>query len=161
MIHRKVKLIVPRFTLACLLLVLASGSQAAGKNQIYKWIDDQGEVHYSQRVPAGKTAQQIKGAPPPADSPDALNENLRQQVDAMDERLASKDEAAVAARKQAENEKIIKQNCATARKNLAALQQGANKAYMTPDGKVARLTEEDRQQRISDARGQIKKYCSP
>ena len=161
MVRRKVNMMMQHLTLICVLLVLAIGAQAAGKKQIYKWVDDQGKVHYTQQAPVGRSAQKMKNAPPPAANPDAINEDLKKQVEAMEERLAGKDEAATAARKQAENEKIIKQNCATARKNLAALQQGANKAYMTPDGKVARLTEEDRQRRISEAKQQIEKYCKP
>ena len=103
MIHGKVAMLMPRLGLSCVLLALAIGSQAAGKQQIYKWVDDQGEVHYSQRAPVGQAAQRMKGAPPPADNPDALNEDLQKQVDAMEERLAGKDEAAAAARKKAES----------------------------------------------------------
>ena len=45
--------------------------------------------------------------------------------------------------------------------NLAKLQAGGNKRYLTPDGKVTHLTEEQRQQRINDAKDQIDEFCKP
>ena len=55
----------------------------------------------------------------------------------------------------------FERNCTTAKNNLAKLQEGGNKRYLTPDGKVTHLTEEQRQQRINEAKDQIDKFCKP
>jgi hypothetical protein len=53
----------------------------------------------------------------------------------------------------------LQKNCETAKQNLANLQQGGNKAFVTPDGEVFRLTDDERQRRIDEANRQIKENC--
>lgn len=128
---------------------------------IYKWTDDSGEVHYTQmRPPNGVAAQEIQGAPPPAESEETIRHNqqrLQQQLDAIEERRTEQEAIEKQSREIA---KIDEKNCITAQGNLAKLQQGGIKRYLTPEGEVIRLTEEDRQQRISEAQQQVDKYCT-
>lgn len=147
--------------LTAVLVAVASAASAAGKHGIYKWVDDSGAVHYSQSPPADRTAQELKPASGPADDPDAISGKLKQQVDAMEDRLSEKRQGAADAQQWAEIQKIRRENCATARANLAKLQQGGNRAYRTPDGEVVRLDEEERQRRITEANRQIEENCSP
>ena len=72
------------------LLLTTNLALAAG---IYKWVDEDGQVHYSQRPPADTQAEQLKGAPPPADDPEAVRGDLQRQLDALDEQRAQRDEA--------------------------------------------------------------------
>ncbi len=147
--------------LTAVLVVLTSVSSAAGKHGIYKWVDDSGAVHYTQTPPPNRETQELKPAPGPADDPDAISSQLKEQTDAMEKRQTEKRQGAADAQQWAEIQKIRRENCATAKANLAKLQQGGNRAYRTPDGEVVRLTEEDRQQRIDEANRQIKENCSP
>ena len=151
--------------LRMLLLVLgllgatAPLQQLAAKD-VYKWVNDAGEVQYTQMPPPqGTEVVEVKPPPAPADSPAAINSGLEEQVEAMDERMQDRETAAKKSALEAEIERVSKQNCETARKNLAELQQGGIKRYQTGDGKVIRLTEEDRQQRIAEANGQIQEFC--
>jgi hypothetical protein len=148
-------------TLTAVLVVVTSVSSAAGKHGIYKWVDDSGAVHYSQTPPPNRATQELRPAPGPADDPDAISGKLKEQTDAMEQRLTEKRAGAADAQQWAEIQKLRRENCATARANLAKLQQGGNRAYRTPDGEVVRLTEADRQQRIDEANRQIKENCSP
>ena len=131
---------------------------------IYKWTDGSGEVHYTQTPPpAGISAQTIAGAPPPAESEETIRDEqllLQQQLDANEESRAEQEEQQAIAAQRQELAKINKENCITAQANLARLQQGGIKRYLTPEGEVIRLSEEDRQRRISEAHQQIDQYCS-
>ncbi len=130
--------------------------------EIYKWTDTNGETQYSQLPPPGGVkSEEIQGAPPAADIPDTTGDNLQEQVDAMKEGLAEQEteEKKAALRKQIDD--AYERNCTTATNNLAKLQAGGNKRYLTPDGKVTHLTEEQRQQRINDAKDQIDEFCKP
>lgn len=152
---------IARILLPCLCLVLANTANTAGKtDKIYKWVDQDGSIQYSKMPPPeAREVIEVRQAPPPADDPATERARLGQQVDAMDERMQERQKAAAKSELDAENEKIRNQNCATARKNLAELQQGGIKRYRTADGEVMRLTEEDRQQRIDEANKQIAEFC--
>lgn len=131
---------------------------AHASGEIYKWVDTAGETHYTQLPPPeGITATEVRRAPAAESS--GADAQLQQQVEAMDKRLEARDKAKSNAEMDAEIARITRENCEIAKKNLAELQQGGVKRYRTGDGKVIRLTEEDRQQRIAEANSQIQEFC--
>jgi hypothetical protein len=75
-------------------------------------------------------------------------------ADSAEDRALKKEQK----REQGEVKAVNKKNCGTARKNLAQLTALGNRLYKTEDGYV-RLTEETRQQKMQQAREQIKEYC--
>ena len=77
----------------------------------------------------------------------------------MDKRIEAADEAKAEAGIDAEIARITRENCETAKKNLAQLNQGGVKRYRTGEGEVIRLTDESRQQRIEEANSQIQEFC--
>jgi len=142
------------------LLALCAPLQQLAAKDVYKWVNDAGEVQYTQLPPPnGIEATRVQSGPPPAGNPAAINADLEAQVEAMDERIEDRATAARKSELEAEIERVSKENCATARKNLAELQQGGIKRYRTGDGSVIRLTEEDRQRRIEEANSQIQEFC--
>ena len=143
----------------CVLLFFASAPQAEDKHGIYKWTDDSGEVHYSQVPPADRESEKMRDAPPPADNPDQVRSNLQEQVEAMDKQQQEQVEGARDAEQWANIQKIRRSNCETARKNLANLQLGGARRYMTPEGQVIHLTEDERVKRIDQANTQITENC--
>jgi hypothetical protein len=152
-----------RWTATLLISTLLLQSPVSGG--IYKWTDASGEVHYTQTPPPkGIATQKIQDTPPPAESQQSIHEDqqeLQKRIDAMDERRARQDEEADIKKQQKENREIGEKNCITAKNNLAKLQQGGIKRYLTPAGEVIRLTEDDRQRRITEATNQVEQYCSP
>jgi hypothetical protein len=132
--------------------------------EIYKWTDGSGEIHYTQTPPPGGiSAQSIQGAPPPAESGETIRQEqqkLQEQLDAMEERGAGREEEKAIEKQRQELDKINEKNCIIAKNNLAKLQQGGIKRYLTPEGEVMRLTDEDRQRRITEAQKQVEQYCS-
>jgi Skp family chaperone for outer membrane proteins len=146
-------------TLTCVLLALASGIHAASKATIYKWVDDNGEVHYTQVPPQNREYETLKQASAPADDPDRIRSGLKEQVDAMDKAQEERKEEVKDAEQWSNIQKRRRENCEIAKKNLANLHQGGNKAFMTPDGEVIRLTDDERQRRIDEANKQIEENC--
>jgi hypothetical protein len=151
-----------RSTVIWVLLAFAAFSAVAESQNMYKWTDDQGEVHYSQFPPPGHKAEKMK-APPPAPGPstNAGGNDLQEPGDAtkkQDEKQAQEENDA---KRKAALEEMRKKNCEIARQNLVNLQRGGNVRYKGPNGEVIRLTEEDRQKRIEDANTHIKENCSP
>jgi hypothetical protein len=145
--------------LTCVLLALASGLHAAGNDAIYKWVDDNGAVHYTQLPPQNRAYETLKQASAPADDPAKVRSGLKEQVDAMDKAQQERQEEAKDAEQWSNIQKRRRENCEIAKKNLANLHQGGNKAFMTPDGEVIRLSDEERQRRIDEANKQIKENC--
>jgi len=149
---------------ACILLLgtAMAGTQslAGSPDKIYKWVDQNGEIQYTQMPPPpGAEVMDVRSAPPPADDPASERARIQQENEALDERMAERQEAAARAELRAKNRKIRQENCVTARKNLGELQQGGIKRYRLPDGTVLRLTEEDRQKRIADTQAEIAENC--
>ena len=145
--------------LTCVLLALASGLKAADKDEIYKWVDDAGEIHYTQVPPPNRDYEVMKRAAAPADDPDKIRNDLKEQVETMDKQQEEKAEEVKDAEQWARIQKQRRKNCEIAKKNLANLHQGGQKAFMTPDGEVVRLTDDERQRRIDEANKQIKENC--
>ena len=150
-----------RLALTCIVLFLASTSLAAGESGIYKWVDDNGEVHYSRESSAGRDVKKMKIVAPPPVVEVVDDKHVSPPAEVMDAASANENDGADAGMTKAEYDRLSKENCATARRNHVAFQEGKNKSYMSPDGKVIQLTEEVRLQRISEAEQQIEKYCHP
>ncbi len=143
------------------LLVFATASPAADSQNMYKWTDDQGEVHYTQFPPPGRKAEKLHTAPPPAQSSEGNENILRKQVETMEQQNKEQLQGAKDAKQWADIQKIRRSNCETANKNLVNLQRGGNIRYMGPNGEVIRLTDEERQKRTDEANKQIKENCNP
>ena len=143
------------------LLVFATASPAADTQDIYKWTDDQGEVQYTQFPPPGRPAEILHGVRPPDESPESDGNDLQKQLEAVEQQNQEQLQGAKDEKQWAQIQKIRRDNCKTARQNLVNLQRGGNVRYMGADGKVMRLTEEERQKRIDEANQQIKENCNP
>ncbi len=141
-----------RMILACSVLLALSTTVNAG--QIYKWVDAQGNVHFGAQPPEGQKAAEVnpnisqpkspepQTAPKSVDSEDAVQEKLDQQ----------------ARKEAAKNDAERKTYCERIRKDLA--QMKANPRVRIEDGgELRRLTEEERQERISKSEASIKENC--
>ena len=128
--------------------------------QIYKWVDKDGTVHYSQEKPSAEVASHdvitIKKSPQ-FDNTKAL-EALRTQQKEHAELRDARIEAKTAAKKQKEVAKARQELCQQSKARLAD--------YSYPriniedaDGNVTRLTEEKRQEEIARSQESIKEHC--
>ncbi|MDP2245393.1 DUF4124 domain-containing protein [Pseudomonas sp.] len=142
-----------RMILTSSLLLALSASAMAG--QVYKWVDAQGGTHFSGQPPQGQQATTINTATPPPKA--AETEAAAPFESAADPQQAAIDEKVK--REVAIQEAERKKYCQSMRTNLAQLENNP-RVRVEVDGEVRRLSEEQRQQRISEAKQAIVKNCT-
>ena len=143
-------------------LLLATPANA---EDIYKWIGDDNQVHYTQMPPPhGIKAIRIQRSDIPADeqpsedTAEAEGETEQAAIDdSFDEQPETQD-AETDADGDAKVAQALQENCNNARSNLKSLNRGQVR-YVSPEGEIIRLTEEQRQQRIEEAKAQIGVLC--
>ncbi|MGH8489346.1 MAG: DUF4124 domain-containing protein [Gammaproteobacteria bacterium] len=147
-----------RGTLLCVTLGVALASPGL-LAEMYKWVDDQGQVQYSQSPPPGRPAQTIK-SPPKADSKSA-RETLEQQLKDAEIRSDKRQEQAETDQKTKEEAGERKAACEAARDKLTRLEANPRILRVEKDESRTRLSEEERQAAIVEARTQVEKHCGP
>ncbi|WP_191489662.1 DUF4124 domain-containing protein [Pseudomonas sp. FEN] len=121
--------------------------------QIYKWVDAQGVTHFDAQPPAGQSATVVTPAvgnvpaPPRAALPTSAPVGDQNAVDAKVKKQIADQEAA------------RKAYCEKVRTNLAQLENNA-RVREEVNGELRRLTEEERQTRLLEARKAIEENCS-
>lgn len=156
-----------------LLLATLLLSSPAHAEDVYKWVNKDNEVQYTQMPPPhGIKAIRIQSkAPDTEDSNDDAASAPEAEASPPDTEQAAEDtpEAETAEApdgdEQAEtpdrNEVLSRasqENCEKARRNLENLNRG-NVRLRTSSGEVIRLTEEERQQKIVETNAQIELFC--
>ncbi|AGI26042.1 hypothetical protein H681_20875 [Pseudomonas sp. ATCC 13867] len=139
-----------------LLLALAPTVMAA---QVYKWVDAQGVTHFGAQPPEGTSAATVNTnttqpksnfppPPPPKPAPPASGTDDKQKAldDKVRQEVANQDAAQA-------------QRCSQARENLAQLKNNP-RVRVQENGEYRRITEEERQQRISDSEKAIRESCN-
>lgn len=140
-----------RLALAVIVLALAPLASA----QLYKWVDKDGKVHYSDQPPPAQASKQINVAPGPATpAPSALEKDK-----ALDK---NRSEARDAAKKAEDAERIAKQKqeeCDRARSFLKGLENGGR--FVTFDAKGERVFMEQEQidAETAKARKNVEEAC--
>lgn len=130
---------------------------SAGATPIFRWVDDQGQVHYGDRPPPGVAADSI---PPPL--PPGTGEAQRQLQDYVRTLEAQDAERASEAEQRRQNEQreaARKAECQSSREQRARLENPRQREY-SPDGRARRLTEEERQARIQETEKRIADACT-
>ncbi|MFJ3371931.1 DUF4124 domain-containing protein [Pseudomonas sp. NPDC086251] len=118
--------------------------------QIYKWVDAQGVTHFDAQPPPGQEATTVVTPSPPAGKPATLpRSNVIGDQQAIDKTVK---------KQVAEQQAQLKVFCEQARTNLAQLQNNP-RVREEVDGEMRRLTDEQRQERITEAQKQIKDNC--
>ncbi len=143
------------FVFASILLAVGVSPALAG---MYKWVDEQGITHYSQTPPPSGKAQQIKPPPTPADS-EAAVKRLEAQREEAQKQHEAKQQDAQESQKNASPQAIREESCRLARQNLGTLETNTRVAIQGADGNVKRLSEEERQARLTEAKKQVEEYC--
>ncbi len=138
-----------------ILLIFTAGNVHATAT---KWIDEQGNVHYSDmRPPTTAKSQQILNTPEQAETA-ASSVPTTDKATVKD--AASKKAAAEKEKQEAELKALNKTNCAAAKQNLANLKDGMRIAVIDPtSGERAYMDDEQRAKNVEQAQQQITKFC--
>jgi hypothetical protein len=123
----------------------------------YKWVDEDGNVQYTQTPPpAGIEAETIQ--PPPKVDTDAALKQLESQEKQATELQKGRHEEADKRAKAEEELALQKKNCELARKRLASYEL-PRVEYVQADGSRVKATEEERQEQIKKSEDMIKEFC--
>lgn len=128
--------------------------------QMYRYVDENGQVTYSQfRPPEGTSSTTVRPPPPP---PSTAADSRKALVDSLQKREETKQDQQETKKKQEEKlteEKRLKQNCEAARKNLANLTAADNRQMVDKDGKALEISKFKRKQMIDQAKAVMKRDC--
>jgi len=151
-------MVIPDLKQLCLVLatLLVSVSVHA---EIYKWVDENGQTHYSQQPPASGEAQVVDVPPPPPIDPDTAQEEVDQLIEQQQAAEEAEQEAQQQAEEEAAQQAIREENCRIARQNLTQYENNPGRRVVDEEGNVTRLVEEERQQKMLEFQEQIDLYC--
>lgn len=136
---------------------LAVADARAEDRSVFKWVDAEGKVIYSDR-PRGDDAQQMNIRSRATDNAAITAARQARIETAQAERLKELEGAQVA---ESEDEEAARyaENCRRAQQALESLQQ-ANRLYLpTEDGGRRYLTEEETELRLAKARTDVSDWC--
>ena len=143
-----------------ILLMFASTNTFATIN---KWVDEQGQVHYSDRLPPpeakSETLRSATGTQDSASSSTAATKTIAEREAELKKEKAEKQSAADKAAQKKATEDALRANCATAQENLRSLQSGVRIMEINVNGERSYIDDAQRQQRIAKAQQDIKDYC--
>lgn len=137
------------------LLLMATSSFA----DAYKWVDTEGETNYTQQDPVNIPAELIEPPPPPALDPTIAQHEIDILIEKQDGTYDEKEKERQRVASKAAEEKQTEEYCRANRHNLQLFQDNPGDRVVAPDGTVTRLTEESRQQKITDIQKNIAEHC--
>lgn len=150
-----------RIVLTCAIAAMTV-SMGAMANEIYKWIDADGNVHYEDR-PTGAATEERLDLTYRATDRSSVQARIKSRVDAQTAREEAKSTAAAAEQEAAENAAAEKQRsdrCDRARARLESYLQ-ARRLYRTDDnGERVYLDDSQSQEARRKAEEQIAEFCS-
>lgn len=148
---------IPQLSRVCLLLLLFTFSPAQA--EIYKWVDDESFVNFTQQPPADRPYEQITVPPPPPLSEQALIEENGVLVDAQATAEAQRQTEQQQAQQEAALAAFRQESCDIAKQNLQTYEDNPGRRFINEAGEVTRPTEEDRQLKMQQFRQDIEKFC--
>ncbi len=141
-------------------ILLATATVAA---QVYKWVDKDGKVQYTDTPPpasATKTeAKKVDTAPPVASTTAASAKSLQDRAKDYDKRKTDAAEKAKKSETDQQNAAANAANCSDARASLRDLETGRPTARTTEAGVREILNDEARQAEMAKARKSIADFC--
>ena len=148
-------------------LVLASPNTFAA---VSKWVDDQGQVHYSDQppppdakaerlhaAPDAEAATSTTGATSPSE-PAGQKTLAEREAELKKAQQAKKEASEKAAQKQAAAD-ALKANCDNAQQNMRALQSGVRMVEIKANGESAYIDDTERQRRLEKAQKDVSNFC--
>lgn len=140
---------------AALLLAITPAISAAA---IYKWVDQQGNVHYGSNPPAGQPAQTIQPPPPPPAGSAQETKQLNKAVKAADAERAKQNKAQQKAAKEAARKKTMEANCRKARTQINML-HNRHRIQVVSGGAIHTMTTQERASATTKIQNYINKNC--
>lgn len=145
--------------LAMMIGAVAGLPLLASAQQVYKWVDADGTVHFSESPPPGTEADEMKLRYQSTPDPEAAAAQHKAWNDAYQERRDSKQEAAEQSRVAAQEAAERRQKCEQARGIIDRLTTAPATRYKREDGSYQRYGDAEREQKIATAREAEREFC--
>jgi Domain of unknown function (DUF4124) len=148
-----------KLTIAVSLLLLISIFSPAGFSDIYRWVDSNGKLHFSDQPPEDSaTAEEVssKMSPINRDSSTEETQKLQQvfQGETPEEQAFQNQQKA----RQQRQDQNVTRACQQAKNNLQVLK---GRVYFEDvDGNEIIVTEEQREQRANQLAEEIRRHCT-
>jgi hypothetical protein len=148
-----------RGSLATLALAFALPSMAA--QTIYKWVDENGTVHYGERPPQGVTAEPVSVRSPDVGTsePNATFTDPEAVAEAREEQQEQLRQLAEANAEREEEAKRLAAACAAQRSRLADMIPRSKIILQNPDGTSRMLDDDERQAMIDESQKFVDENC--
>ncbi len=135
--------------------------QSAAQDEIYRWVDDKGVVHFGDRpprqtevekisIPESQTKPSAAYAPVSEEEAQDPQPNLAQQL---------REERADARRKREANAEVAAESCAKAREIVSQLEPMTRVMVTHQDGTVTRMDDNDRLEKLDEAKAVVAENC--
>lgn len=145
--------------ISALATVLLAAGMAASADQVYRWVDKDGHVHYSQTPPSSTAvnAQTVNIAPAAPDPTTLQNEQkLSQQIQDQNKQAQDAQQKAQADQQQKD---LQKKECDYLQQRLVILQQSGRVATVDAQGNKNYVSDDDRTKQEQQLQDQISKEC--
>lgn len=145
-----------RITLA---LLLALAPFSAPQAKLYKWVDKDGNVTYSQQKPSDVKAETVKLRGVQNISSEQAKERLDSLTDKAETQRKDREFQATTTAESQQRDERMKKNCETARQNLRVLKAGVRIKSTDPKAGGGFLTEEQKAAQLAQAKKNIEDNC--
>lgn len=142
-----------RMLILLTLVCTAAGAAAADKQQVYKWTDASGVVHFTD-------------TPPPNDTPNVQSVRIVGNVQSAEVPAAGTTDAKPAVDDKAKSPTSVAETadsrakeCKQARANLELLKSKYPVSELGADGKIKAIDDKDRDSRIAGVQDRIAQFC--
>jgi len=143
-----------------LTITIFSLNAHAGLN---KWVDAQGNVHYSDKVPQNVKVQSVPNIAGTGQAAAPATYSSKSYAEREAELKKSKQEKTEASEKKAQKEAQAeekKRNCVAAQNNLRMLEEGTRIMTYDANGEKTYLDDAAREQRLSESRQAVASNCN-
>jgi len=129
--------------------------------EMYRWVDTQGKVHYSDQPPVEKSkSSKTLSIPnqPTAPSAESTKSWQEKELD-YKKRQAAAAESETKKKKEADDAKAKVENCDKARKSLKALEEGGRINTYDEKGNRSVMDDAQRAKAMTDAKKSVSEWC--
>lgn len=129
--------------------------------EMYRWVDAQGKVHYTDQPPAepSKSSKKIDIPNKPAPAATASDKSWQEKELDFKKRQSSNAESEAKKKKEADDAKTKAENCENAKKSLKALEEGGKISTYDDKGNRTIMEDAQRAKATSDAKKSVNSWC--
>ncbi len=144
--------------------LVLSAMETLAEDEIYRWVDENGVVHFGNRAPQQADAELVPIQQHPGGDTSSSSNAVSADTDQQPEEPVSyaqqqRDERAKKRKEAAERNKAIAESCAQARRIVAQLEPMTRVMTESEDGTVIRMDDNDRLKLLGEAKTFIAGNC--